>query len=125
MMGYFRHAWRFGLFFLFPFLLMTSLAAVCALTALLPALLSLEPLNYAWSLPCALALLKFVLPPVLTRFHTLHLFADWTLAVSIARLDNPEVNGWLESCRENAREALKEVAYEFVIVPRAWDLPLT
>jgi hypothetical protein len=115
MMSYFRHAWRFGLFFLFPFLLMTSLAAVCALTALLPALLSLEPLNYAWSFPGALALLKFVLPPVLTRFHTLHLFADWTLAVSIARLDDPEVNGWLESCRENARDAMKEVADEYVI----------
>lgn len=115
MMSYFRHAWRFGLFFIFPFLLMTSLVAACALTALLPAFLCLEPLNYVWSFPCALALLKFVLPPVLRRFHTLHLFADWTLAVSIARLDNLEVNGWLESCRENAREALKEVADEYVI----------
>nr|WP_262913781.1 hypothetical protein [Rhizobium halophilum] len=114
MVSYFRHAWRFGLFFLFPFLLMTSVVAVCALTALLPALLYSEPLNYLWSLPCALALLKFVLPPLLEKFHTLHLFADWTLAIAIARLDNREVNSWMVTCRANAREALKEAADEYV-----------
>jgi hypothetical protein len=115
MVSYFRHAWRFGLFFLFPFLLMTSLLTVLALTALLPAMLNLESMNYLWSLPTALVLLTFVLPPVLTRFHTLHLFADWTLAVAIARLNNPEVNAWLDACRGMAREALQEDADEYVI----------
>ncbi|WP_245423205.1 hypothetical protein [Neorhizobium alkalisoli] len=114
-MSYFRHAWRFGLFFLFPFLLMTSLLAVGALAASLPALLHLEPQNYLWSLPIALVLLTFILPPVLARFHPLHLFADWTLAVAVARLNDPEVNAWLDACRAMAREALQGDTDEHVI----------
>jgi hypothetical protein len=114
MINYFRHAWRFGLFFLFPFLLLTTVAVLCGGTAVVPALLHIQAWNFLWSLPCALVLLKSF-APLLSRLHTLHLFADWTLAVAIARLDNADVNAWLETCRTHIRKVLEEDADEYVI----------
>lgn len=104
--GYFRTAWRFGLFFIFPFLLV-ALAFLAALgAALAPLLLGLPAWNLVWSAPAAIALFRFVLIPQAERFHTLHLFADWELAVAMAALDRPEVNLWLETAVEAAREVL-------------------
>lgn len=106
LVGYFRHAWRFGLFFVFPFLLV-ALAFLAALgAALAPVLLGLPAWNLVWSAPAAIALFRFVLIPQAERFHTLHLFADWELAVAMAALDRPEVNLWLERTIEAAREVL-------------------
>ena len=115
MIGYFRHAWRFGLFFLFPFLLVAAVAAASLLVVALPALLLIEAWNYVWSLALSLGFLKFVAPRLLAKFHTLHLFADWQLAVGIARQDNPEFDRWIETCLADIRAALKDDADEYVI----------
>ena len=113
--GYFRHAWRFGFFFVFPFLLLMLVAFSGLAIAGLPFLMDMEMWNYAWSLPLALAIQLFIYAPALRRLHTLHLFADWELAVAMARLDRPDVNRWVETCVADIKTALDEEADEYVI----------
>lgn len=115
MLGYFRHAWRFGLFFIFPFLLMVLGLAVTAAIALLPLGLSLSALHLLWSVPLGLAFFHFIFLPFTERFHTLHLFADWEMAVALGRMDRKQFNDWLETCAAAARGAFDEEADEYVI----------
>ncbi|WP_246617482.1 hypothetical protein [Rhizobium populisoli] len=113
--GYFRHAWRFGLFFIFPFLMLMLIGLSGLVIAGLPFLLNIGVWNYAWSLPLAVAVHGFVYAPALRRLHTLHLLADWELAVAMARLDRPEVNQWIETCITDIRTVLEDDADEYVI----------
>jgi hypothetical protein len=113
--GYFRHAWRFGLFFIFPFLLVAlSILATIAIAAL-PFMAGLGVWHCLWSLPLAAAFFRCAVMPVSSRLHTLHLFADWDLAVDMATLGRPEVNRWLAQCVSEARKALADDADEYVI----------
>ena len=115
MAGYFRHAWRFGLFFIFPFLL-TALAIVITLQILtLHYWLGLPGWHVGWSAPLAAIFFIFGFLPFSERFHTLHLFADWEMAVALARMDRPVFNDWLDQCATSVREALEEEADEYVI----------
>jgi hypothetical protein len=113
--GYFRHAWRFGLFFVFPFLLVALGLATSLVLATFPWWLDLSH----WYLPVgiALGLLFFlrVFIPWSERFHTLHLFSDWEMAVGVARLDLALFTDWIESAAEAVRPAFDENADEYVI----------
>ncbi|WP_069060137.1 hypothetical protein [Sinorhizobium sp. RAC02] len=113
--GYFRHAWRFGLFFVFPYLLMSLVLGACLFVAATPFWLDLRPWHYIWSVPLAWFGFQYVLFPLTERFLTLHLFADWQLAVSAARLDDPNLIKWLEQCAARLAKALDEPADEYVI----------
>ncbi|NLS05159.1 hypothetical protein HGP14_17580 [Rhizobium sp. P32RR-XVIII] len=113
--GYFRHAWRFGLFFIFPFLLMLLGLLLAVTIALAPAGFGLPAWHLAWSLPGAAAFFVYLFLPFAERFYTLHLFSDWEMAVALARMDRPEFNEWLERCAAAVREALREEADEYVI----------
>ncbi|WP_246200311.1 hypothetical protein [Shinella kummerowiae] len=113
--GYFRHAWRFGLFFVFPFLLMGLALAACLFVAATPFWLDLRPWHYGWSIPLAWLCFHYVLFPLSERFLILHLFADWQLAVSAARLDDPDLAIWLEQSAVRLAKALDEPADEYVI----------
>ncbi|OCP18366.1 MULTISPECIES: hypothetical protein [unclassified Ensifer] len=113
--GYFRHAWRFALFSLFPFLMASLMTAATLVVAFLPNWLNLSSWNLLWSLPLAGLLMQRFLLPLASKFHTLHLFADWEMAVALARLDRPEFNRWLDSCVNAAREAFNEEADEYLI----------
>jgi hypothetical protein len=113
--GYFRHAWRFGLFFIFPYLLMGLVLGACLLTAAAPFWLDFRPWHYAWSIPLAWFCFQYALFPLSERFLTLHLFADWQLAVSAARLDDPGLTQWLEQSSARLAKALDEPADEYVI----------
>ncbi|PXA85228.1 hypothetical protein DMC25_15935 [Caulobacter sp. D4A] len=122
-MAYFRHAWRFGLFFVFPFLLVT-LALIASLTiASIPFWLALEIWYYPFGLLLGHSFFFRLFLPWSNRLHTLHLFSDWELAVAVARLGQvPSVSGlesavthWLDECVEFMRAALKEEADEYVI----------
>jgi hypothetical protein len=104
--GYFRHAWRFGLFFIFPYLLMGLVLGACLLTVAAPFWLDLRPWHYAWSIPLAWLCFQYALFPLSERFLTLHLFADWQLAVSAARLDDPGLAQWLEQSSARLANAL-------------------
>jgi len=112
--GYLRHAWRFGLFFLFPFLFVGLAMAVSLVIAALPAMLGLSSWLFGLSVPAALGFFVFLFVPYSNRFHTLHLFADWRLALAVAREDD-SVRAWVESRADNVLQALKREADEVLI----------
>ncbi|MBX5172886.1 hypothetical protein HJB84_23965 [Rhizobium sp. NZLR1b] len=115
MRGYFRHAWRFGLFFLFPFLLTALAIALTVQIAVLPYGLGFSPWHMLWSGPLALCFFIFAFLPFSERFHTLHLFADWKMAVALGRMDRTDFNDWLEDRAAAVRKALAQEADEYVI----------
>ncbi len=113
--GYFRHAWRFGLFFVFPFLLVIAASAVGLLIAAVPYYLGLGAWSLLFSVPLAAVLFWYVFLPRRDRLHTLHLFSDWEMAVAMAGLRGLDAQAWLERCAAVVREALREPADEYVI----------
>ena len=115
MVRYLRHAWRFGLFFVFPFLFTGAALALTALIALAPLLFGVPAWAYIASVPLGLAFFRFLFLPFSERLHTLHLFADWEMAVAMAALDRPEFNAWLEARAVEARAALDGEADEYLI----------
>ncbi len=115
MYQYFRHAWRFGLFFIFPFLLMVLGMSLSATIALTPLGFELPAVHLLWSSALAAAFFVFAFLPFAERFYTLHLFADWEMAVALGRMDRPEFTRWLEQCAAAAREVLMRPAEEYVI----------
>ncbi|NKM26365.1 hypothetical protein [Rhizobium laguerreae] len=115
MRGYFRHAWRFGLFFLFPFLLTALAIVLTAQIAIVPYGLGFSPWHMLWSGPLALCFFIFAFLPFSERFHTLHLFADWEMAVALGRMDRTDFNDWLEDRATAVRKALEQKADEYVI----------
>ncbi|WP_247750459.1 hypothetical protein [Rhizobium sp. 16-449-1b] len=113
--GYFRHAWRFGLFFVFPFALVLLALLLSATIAAAPYFLGLQRWNFLWSVLLGVMFFRFVFLPFAARFHTLHLFADWDLAVALAKLDDPAIVQWLDRCKARVRDALREDADEYLI----------
>lgn len=113
--GYFRHAWRFGLFFVFPFLLVALAFATSLALAALPQWLGLSVWNFLWSLPLAGVFFRYVFLPFSQRYHTLHLFSDWELAVAVGGLTSPSLTRWLEESADRMMRALDESADEYVI----------
>jgi len=115
MLGYFRHAWRFGLFFLFPFLLTALAIALSAQIVVMPYVLGFSAWHMLWSGPLAFCFFVFAFLPFSERFHTLHLFADWEMAVALGRMNRADFNEWLEDRAAAVRRALAEEADEYVI----------
>ena len=115
MFRYFRHAWRFGLFFLFPFMLVALGMAALLFAASLPVLLGFSDWNLVWSLPAAGLIFFRLFLPVAEKIHTLHQFDDWTLSIALASLDDEAVEDRLEKCVAAARLALQEEADEYLV----------
>jgi len=116
MVGYFRHAWRFGLFFIFPFLLMLFGLALSLSIAFTPFLLGLPAWSHIGSIALAVAFFVYVFLPQAEKLHTLHLFSDWEMAVAMAGLNGMGVEQWLEASAISVRQALDEPDVdEFVI----------
>lgn len=115
MVGYFRHAWRFGLFFLFPFLLVALGFAALLLAAFLPVLFGWPAWNLAWTLPLALLVFFKAFLPAAEKIHTLHQFDDWVLAVALARMGDAAANARLAECLAAMRAAFAEEADEYLV----------
>jgi hypothetical protein len=115
MLGYFRYAWRFGLFFLFPFLLVALGFAALLFAAVLPVLTGYPAWNLVWSLPAAWLVFFRLFLPATERLHTVHLFDDWGLAVSFALLNDKATNRRLEACIAAARAVFQEPADEYLV----------
>lgn len=115
MTDYFRHAWRFGLFYIFPFLMMILGFSISATIAVIPIGMDLPDFHLLWGVALASFFFVFAFLPVAERFHTLHLFADWRMAVALARMSDPIIHQWLDRCAAAARAALSETADEYVI----------
>src|ERR1700712_5078574 len=113
--GYFRHAWRFGLFFIFPFLLVLIGLLISFLVVQVPREADLPDWTLLLTVPAAFAFFFFVYLPQAERLHTVHLFADWELAVAMGRANDARVERWIEACAESARQALDTPSDEYVI----------
>jgi hypothetical protein len=114
-LGYFRHAWRFGLFFVFPFLLMAAGLAISLGVATYPWWLGLDFWHYPVAIGLGLLFFTKAFVPWSERFYTLHLFSDWEMAVAVARLDRPLINDWIEASARSARRAFDEPADEYLV----------
>jgi hypothetical protein len=113
--GYFRHAWRFGLFFVFPFLLLSTGLLASLLIATVPQAFGMGYWSPILGLPAALLFLLYVVLPFIARFYTLHLLSDWEMAVAMADLKGLGAQAWLDRRAANVRQALNEPADEYLI----------
>lgn len=115
LIGYFRHAWRFGLFFIFPFLLTLLGLLLSASIAVGPHAFGLGWWTLLVSLPVAVLFFLYVFRPQAEKLHTLHLFSDWEMAVAMAGLDRLDAQAYVDRCVASARLALQQPADEYVI----------
>ncbi|MCR5942722.1 hypothetical protein FG152_18165 [Ochrobactrum sp. XJ1] len=113
--GYFSHAWRFGLFFLFPFALGSLAMAASLVIAAYPLWIGLAAWHFAPALAMAYAFFFNAFIPWSDRFYVMHLFSDWDMALSVARLDDHELLDFLDRCAERMTLILQQDADEFVI----------
>lgn len=121
--AYFRHAWRFGLFFLFPFLFIIFGVAGAALIAMLPLLSGFPALLSLLTIPLGVLFFLRGVMPYSERFHTLHLFADWRFALIVAR-GEPMARDWIEEKAANVLLALEEAADEVLFVSHSMGASL-
>ncbi|MCL6706495.1 hypothetical protein M8R20_05750 [Pseudomonas sp. R2.Fl] len=115
MTGYFRHAWRFGLFFVFPFLMVALALAASLAIASYPRWLDLPAWHYLPGVALAFLFFRYLFLPFSARFHVMHLFSDWEMAVAVAALDRADLRDWLEVCAAQARAAFEEDAEEYLV----------
>lgn len=111
--GYFKHAWRFGIFAIVPFTLIgIGLFGIYYLTQLLS---FGEPLNMLWSLPLSLAAFVFLYLPLCNRLHTVLLFADWRYTMAMVSLNDPQVNAWLDDIQIAVKKHIDQDCDEILI----------
>ncbi|MDH6296279.1 hypothetical protein SAMN03159422_04457 [Agrobacterium fabrum] len=120
---YLRHAWRFGLFFIFPFLLMLAGGALAAGIALSPWLFSLPLWLLVVSIPAAAVFFVKAFLPFAERFHTLHLYADWRFALAVGR-DEPIAREWIEERAALVVTALEHPSDEVLVVSHSMGASL-
>ncbi|RKE84513.1 hypothetical protein [Rhizobium sp. AG855] len=121
--AYFRHAWRFGLFFLFPYLFIALGIAIGVEIAALPLTIDLHPLWLLLSLPLGYAAFRYGWMRLSDRYHVLHLLADWRLAVAIAE-NGQEVAAWIEREADRAERALVTSADEILVTSHSMGASL-
>lgn len=112
--AYLRHAWRFGLFFLFPFLFLAAGLALGINIATIPSALDLSPWWFLLTVPAGYVAFRYGVIPFSDRYHVLHLLADWRLAVAVAE-SRPEVTSWTERAAEQAIAALTQPSDEILV----------
>ncbi|PZM13238.1 hypothetical protein [Rhizobium tubonense] len=115
LVGYFRHAWRFGLFFIFPFLLILIGLLISLAIVLAPHVAGLPNWTLLLAVPIATAFFVYLFAPQAERLHTMHLFSDWELAVAMGGSNDASVERWIEACAASARKAFDEPADEYVV----------
>ncbi|MDH4439677.1 MAG: hypothetical protein QE284_04765 [Rhizobium sp.] len=121
--AYFRHAWRFALFFLFPYLFIALGIVIGAEVAALPLTIDLHPLWLILSLPLGYGVFRYGWMRFSDRYHVLHLFADWRLAVAIAQ-NRPEVATWIEQAADRAERALENATDEILVTSHSMGASL-
>ena len=120
---YLRHAWRFGLFFLFPFLLMAFGLAAAVAIALAPLWIGVSALLCIVSVPLAILFVGKGLMPFSDRFHTLHLFADWRFALHVAH-DDAFARDWIDEKARNVLKALDLPSEEVLVISHSMGASL-
>lgn len=121
--AYFRHAWRFGLFLLFPYLFITLGMALGLAVAAFPLAIHLHPLLLIPSIPIGYAMFRYGWMRLSDRYHVVHLLADWRLAVAIAE-NRPDVAAWIERETDRAERALACTADEVLVTSHSMGASL-
>lgn len=122
-LAYFRHAWRFGLFFLFPFLFIASGLIAAGLIAALPLLLGISVFLCLITIPLSYFFFVKGVTPFSDRFHTLHLFADWRFALAVGR-DEPMARDWIDAKAHAVIAALEQGSEEVLFVSHSMGASL-
>lgn len=112
--GYFRHAWRFGLFFLFPFLFLAAGLALGVNIAAIPSTFDLSSWSFLLTVPAGALIFRYGVIRFSDRYHVLHLLADWRLAVAVAE-NRSEVASFIEAAADQAIAALKQPSDEVLV----------
>ncbi|NTJ42222.1 alpha/beta fold hydrolase [Agrobacterium larrymoorei] len=120
---YFRHAWRFGLFLLFPYLFILCGLLFSCLIASLPLMFGISPLLCLLSIPAGYAFFVFCVMRFSQRFHTLHLFADWRFALIVGR-DEPMAREWIDDRADKVLLALHTPCDEVLFVSHSMGASL-
>ena len=115
LLQYFKIAWRFALFFLFPFVLMALGFWGLYKIAALPVGFGLAPYNVIWSIPLAIGGFSFLFLPLANRLQTLLLFSNWHVAVDMATGRNPKLNAMIDAFAVSMDAIIAEPADEYVI----------
>jgi hypothetical protein len=111
--GYFKHAWRFGIFAFTPFALIgIGLFGIYYITQLLS---FGEPFNMLWSLPLGIAAFIYFYLPLCNRLHTVLLFADWRYTMAMVKLNDPQVNAWLDDIQSAVKAHIDQECDEILI----------
>lgn len=111
--GYFKHAWRFGIFAIVPFALIgIGIFGIYYLTQLLS---FGEPFNMLWSLPLSIAAFIYLYLPLCNRLHTVLLFADWRYTMAMVKLNDPQVNAWLDEIKIAVKQHIDQDCDEILI----------
>jgi len=106
---YFTAAWRFGVYFLYPFVVVFLAALLVAMLALLPALAGGRG-HLLWSLPLAGVVAATAGVALLERAFVFHLFDHWRTGWALAALDDPAIDTLIERHVAALRQALKDSA---------------
>jgi hypothetical protein len=112
--GYFRHAWRFGLFFLFPYLFLAAGMALGVNIAAIPSVLELSFVWFLLSVPVGFLVFRYGVIPFSNRYHVLHLLADWRLAVAVAE-NRAVVAALVDQAADQAMTALQHPVDEILV----------
>lgn len=112
--AYLRHAWRFGLFFLFPFLFLAAGLALGINIAAVPSTFELDVWWFLLTVPAGYLTFRYGVLPFSDRYHVMHLLADWRLAVAVAE-NRPEVALLIEQSADQAIAALQRPADEILV----------
>lgn len=112
--AYLRHAWRFGLFFLFPFLFLAAGLALGINIAAVPSTFELDVWWFLLTVPAGYFVFRYGVLPFSDRYHVMHLLADWRLAVAVAE-NRPEVALLVEQSADQAIAALQRPADEILV----------
>ncbi|TCT07272.1 hypothetical protein EDC22_110119 [Tepidamorphus gemmatus] len=99
---YFRHNWRYGLFYLYPLAIVALAAAFAWLAAGIPQKMG-SALPWIARLPLALAVFWLVLRWPGDRLLARYMLNDWTFAIGVAR-------GWRPDYRDRIAVFCEEIA---------------
>lgn len=113
---YVTNAWRFSLFFLWPFLLMVLLTAIVVITASLPLILSLGVLNCLWSVPLAVGIGALLLRWPGQKLFMSYLLDDWSAAYDRIYGSNPVLNAKRETFARLMQEKLRNTDADEVVI---------
>lgn len=112
--AYLRHAWRFGLFFLFPFLFLAAGLALGVNIAAIPSTFDLAPWWFVLTVPAGYVVFRYGVIRFSDRYHVLHLLADWRLAVAVAE-NRADVASWIDKAAVQVLAALRQPADEVLV----------